>query len=294
VRVTRARARRWAARGVIVLLLGLLVSWGLGEALVWPTPSAVPEAAAPSVDLRLRSTDGLALAATYRPGRTPGAPAVLLLHGNGASRAAMAATAHVLGEQGYATLAIDFRGHGQSQSARHSFGLYESRDAEAAFRWLKARQGLAKVAVVGLSLGGAAALLGAKGPLPADALVVEAVYPDIRHAIRNRIAAFTTAGPAYLLEPLLSLQSRPRLGVWPSQLSPLNAARRYPGPVLVIGGGADRYTPPDETSSLYAAFHGPKRLWTMAGRVHAGVGDISDAAYRAQLLAFLAATLGTP
>jgi dipeptidyl aminopeptidase/acylaminoacyl peptidase len=287
------RARRWSARALIVLVLGLLVSWGLGEALVWPTPAAVPAATAPAVDARLRSCDGLALAATYRPGRTPAAPAVLLLHGNGASRAAMAATAQVLADAGYATLAIDFRGHGQSQSARHSFGLYESRDAEAGFRWLKARQSGAKVAVVGLSLGGAAALLGAKGPLPADALVVEAVYPDIRHAIRNRIAAFTTQAPAHLLEPLLSLQSRPRLGVWPSQLSPLNAARRYPGPVLVIGGGADRYTPPDETRSLYAAFPGPKRLWYMAGRVHAGVGDISDAAYRGQLLAFLAATLGT-
>ena len=32
-------------------------------------------------------------------------------------------------------------------------------------------------------------------------------------AIRNRIAAFTTAAPATLLEPLLSVQSRPRLGV---------------------------------------------------------------------------------
>jgi pimeloyl-ACP methyl ester carboxylesterase len=130
--------------------------------------------------------------------------------------------------------------------------------------------------------------------LPADALVVEAVYPDIRHAIRNRIAAFTTAGPASLLEPLLSLQSRPRMGVWPSQLSPLNATRRYRGPVLVIGGGADRYTPPDETRSLYAAFPGPKRLWTMAGRVHADVGDISDAGYRTQLLTFLHDAIGPP
>lgn len=290
--------RRWCRRAARILpallLVGLLASWLLGEALVWPTPATVPPAAPPAIDLRLRSTDGLRLAATFRPGRTASSPAVLLLHGNGASRAAMAATAALFSAQGYATLAIDFRGHGQSASARHSFGLLESRDAEAGLRWLKARQQGAKVAAIGLSLGGAAALIGDEGPIRADALVVEAVYPDIRHAIRNRIAAFTTAAPAALLEPLLSVQSRPRLGVWPSRLSPLDAARRYRGPVLVVGGGADRYTPPEETRALYAAFAGPKRLLFMAGKAHAGVGDIGDAGYRIALIDFLRRTIGMP
>jgi pimeloyl-ACP methyl ester carboxylesterase len=291
--VTRKR-RRLVRLALVLLLIAAAATWLLGEALVWPTPSDVAPARPPALDLRLRSGDGVSLAATYRAGRAPGGPAVLLLHGNGASRAAMAATAAVLGDKGYATLAIDFRGHGQSDRARHSFGLFESRDAEAALRWLKARQGGAKVAVVGLSLGGAAALIGEHGPLAADALVVEAVYPDIRHAIRNRIAAFTTPAPAAVLEPLLSLQALPRLGVWPSRLSPLAAARRYAGPVLVIGGGADRYTPPAETRQLFDAFPGQKRVWMMAGKAHAGVGDIADPAYRAELLGFLEGAIGRP
>jgi alpha-beta hydrolase superfamily lysophospholipase len=274
------------------LLLGLLLSWLVGEALVRPTPSEVTPAVPPAVDFKLRSADGILIAASFRPGRTASSPAVLLLHGNGASRAAMAATASLLSSRGYATLAIDFRGHGQSAPARHSFGLFESRDAEAALHWLKGRQHEAKVAAIGLSLGGAATLVGEHGPLAADALVLEAVYPDIRHAIRNRIAAFTTGLPATVLEPFLSLQSRPRMGIWPSRLSPLMAARRYRGPVLVVGGGADRYTPPEETRMLYAAFPGPKRLWFMTAKAHAGVGDIADLRYRAVLIAFLADTIG--
>jgi pimeloyl-ACP methyl ester carboxylesterase len=82
--------------------------------------------------------------------------------------------------------------------------------------------------------------------------------------------------------------------VWPARLSPLDAAPHYPGPVLVVGGGADRYTPPDETRRLYAAFPGRKRLLFMAGKAHAGVGDIGDPAYRAALLAFLRGTVGAP
>lgn len=270
------------------------VSWLLGEALVRPTAAAVAPARPPAVDLRLRAADGLPIAATYRPGRRPGGPGVLILHGNGASRTATAPNAAWLADQGYAVLAIDFRGHGESASAPHSFGFEESRDAEGALAWLKRRQGGAKIAVVGISLGGAAALLGERGPLEADALVAQAVYPDIRHAIRNRIGAFTTAVPAALLEPLLSYQSRLRFGVWPGRLSPRDAARRYPGPVLVIGGGADRYTPPAETRDLLDAFPGPKRLWLGRGLSHAEVSDLATPEYRGQILSFLHATIGAP
>jgi pimeloyl-ACP methyl ester carboxylesterase len=278
----------------LALLLGLVASWGLGELLVRPSPSAVPAAAPPAIDVALRASDGLAIAGTYRPGRAAGAPGVLLLHGNGASRAATAPNAAWLASEGYAVLAIDFRGHGGSASARHSFGLYESRDAEAALAWLKARQAGAKVAAIGISLGGAAALLGDRGPIGADALVLQAVYPDLRRAIRNRIASLTTAAPAALLEPLLSYQSRLRLGVWPGRLSPLEAARRYHGPALVVGGGADRYTPPDETRLLFDALPGPKRLWFGPGLAHAEVSDVATPGYRAELLRFLHDAIGAP
>ncbi|MBL7660867.1 alpha/beta hydrolase, partial [Escherichia coli] len=80
--------------------------------------------------------------------------------------------------------------------------LDEGLDARAAFDWLKARQDGAKVAVVGVSLGGAAALIGRDGAVPADAMVLVAVFPDIRHAIYNRMAAVLTPVGGTLAEPL--------------------------------------------------------------------------------------------
>jgi alpha-beta hydrolase superfamily lysophospholipase len=276
----------------IALVAGLAVSWGLGSLMVRPNPSAVPDARPPATDLVIRTRDGLGLAATYWPGRHADSPAVLLLHGNGASRAAVADNAAWLASQGYAALTIDFRGHGESPAAPHSFGLYESRDAEAALAWLKQRQHGAKVAVIGISLGGAASLLGERGPIPADALILQAVYPDIRRAIRNRIAAVTASVPARLLEPLLSYQSIPRLGVRPGRLSPLAALRRYPGPVLVIGGAADRYTPPAETRAMFEAAPGRRSLWIAPGTDHAQTSDLRTEAYRGRVLAFLRREIG--
>lgn len=264
----------------------------MGSLAVRGHRSAVVSAQPPAQDIVLATSDGLQIAATYRPGSRADAPAVLLLHGVAASRAQTAANAAWLSEHGYATLAIDFRGHGQSTLTPRSFGPNESADASAAFRWLKHRQRDAPVAIVGISLGGAATLLGPDGPIPADALVLQAVYPRFRQAIRNRIASRVGARPAYALEPLLSFQSRPRFGIWPSRIAPIDALRRYRGPVLIVGGMEDSSTPPDESRALFDAAPGPKRLLLVPGKDHGAITNNDDPAYRAELLRFLRQTIG--
>jgi alpha-beta hydrolase superfamily lysophospholipase len=288
----------WPARLAAVLFLGLAAlaacSWAAGSIMTRGRNAPVRPAEPPAADFFLHAADGTRLAATYRPGRTGRSPGVLLLHGVRASREATAANAAWLSRSGYAVLTIDFRGHGGSESRSRSFGLREAMDAEAAFSWLKRRQSGARTAVIGTSLGGAAALLGESGPLPADALVLQAVYPDIRRAIRNRIAARLGRPAARLLEPLLSVQSLPRFGVAPSRLSPLRALRRYPGPVLVIGGLDDAYTPPAETRALFRQARGPRALWLIPGKDHAALGDLADEGYRRRVSLFLERTIGRP
>jgi len=118
-----------------------------------------------------------------------------------------------------------------------------------------------------------------------------AVYPDIRHAIRNRIGVQLGSWPAALLEPLLSYQSRFRFGVGPGALSPIDALRRYRGPVLVIGGDRDRYTPPAETRALFEAAPGRKKILWVSGD-HAAVSGVSSIGHCDKLAQFLASTIG--
>jgi dipeptidyl aminopeptidase/acylaminoacyl peptidase len=264
----------------------LLGAWFIGSALSGPTPSAIAAVQPPAEDVWIKTEDGLDIAGTYRPGNNVSAPGILLLHGNGASRAATEANALWLAEQGYGTLTIDFRGHGESDSANHSFGLFEARDAKAAFEWLSKRHGGARIGVIGISLGGAAALLGDAGPLPADALVLQAVYLDIRSAIRNRLEERLGGLLAAVGEPLLSYQSWLRQGVGPDRLSPLATMPKVKTPVLVIGGAEDHYTPEAETRALFAAAGGTKELWIVPGLGHAGMSDAATQEYRVRLAAF--------
>jgi uncharacterized protein len=289
-----ARARRNVAIVFLILMAVLALSWAIGSQLVRSVSANVEPARSPARDFAIITADGKSIAATYRSGRSPDSPGVLLLHGNGASRMQTSGNAEWLASEGYATLVIDFRGHGRSSSASHSFGWNEAKDARAAFEWLEREQHGAPIAVIGISMGGAAALLGDDGPLPAAGLVLQAVYPDIRHTIRNRMVSMMTRVPATIFEPLLSFQSRIRFGVWPSRLSPLEALRRYRGPVLIIGGSADPFTPPSETRLLYDAAPGAKTLWFAPNADHESVSDLSTKEYRLQLDHFLTSTIGAP
>jgi uncharacterized protein len=268
-------------------LLGLVLCHLFGTLASRPMSAQVPRLAANEQRFTLTASDGIKTAASYFPVAKARAPGVLLLHGVGASRSQFEDHVRWLNQAGYAVLTLDFRGHGESDQEQRSFGLFEARDAHAAFDWLKAKQQGAPIAAIGVSLGGASALMGDTGPIPVDALILQAVYPDIRHAIGNRIAFYAPSLIAAVAEPLLSYQSILRYGVWPDRLSPIAAAKRYGGPVMVIGGTDDRYTPVGESRALAAAFPRPAKLWLAEGLGHAQVSSLDSLDYQRLVLGFL-------
>ena len=80
-------------------------------------------------------------------------------------------------------------------------------DVRAAVNFAREHHPGEPVALLGVSLGGAAALLAS--PLPIDALIVESAFPTISEAIHNRIPAALgplRCVPAWLLlAPVLAL-----------------------------------------------------------------------------------------
>jgi uncharacterized protein len=273
-------------------LVGILaVILAFGQMATRATPSNVEPMAANEVAIALTANDNVQIAASYFPNADANAPVILLLHGNGASRSQFSGHVPWLNAHGYSAMAIDFRGHGESAAERKSFGHFESRDAEAAVRWIKAKHPQSKIGVIGVSLGGASALLGHGGPLDVNAMVLQAVYPDIDRAIRNRVASLGHWTLAAVLTPMLTYQSYFRYGVGPHQISPLNSAQKYKGPVLVIGGEMDSYTPIAESHALSQAFPGERALWIMPGLEHNQVSGINDGEYAQRLLKFFDAHL---
>ena len=145
-----------------------------------------------------------------------GGGAVLLLHGVGADRRSMVARARFLHALGYSVLLPDFQAQGESGGTRITFGALESLDVEAAISFLRECCPGERVGIIGVSLGGAAALLGS-GKLPADAYVLESVYPTIRQALEARLRVWL--GPLGVLSGLIASPVLAAVGADPISVS---------------------------------------------------------------------------
>lgn len=260
------------------IFCALIVLYTMSSLVNQATPYDVPQLADNEEIIELTTPDGVTIKGSYIAGPQQNSPAILMLHGNGGSRAQFWKHLHVYNQAGFAVLAIDFRGHGQSQAQSKSYGVYESIDAYTAFDFLKIKQQGAKIGVLGLSLGGSAALIGDYGPLAADAMILQSVFPDLRRAIGNRTG--------YILEPLLSNQSYIRYHRGPDTISPVKAAAKFEGAALILGGDKDIYTPPSEVEELYNAIKGPKSMWIVEGLNHAQMSALNDDAYMQRTLTF--------
>jgi pimeloyl-ACP methyl ester carboxylesterase len=140
-------------------------------------------------------------------------------------------------------------------------------------------------------MGGVAALEAASS-LDVQAAILEAVYPSIDVAVKNRLRMrLGAAGPA--LAPLLLVQLRPGVGAWPSDLRPVDHIARLRCPVLVVGGAADQQTTLTDTQQLYAAANQPKELWVIPGAGHVDYLQAAGEEYKQRILEFLERALRT-
>ncbi|HLN22765.1 MAG TPA: alpha/beta fold hydrolase [Patescibacteria group bacterium] len=250
----------------------------------------------PPADLQARqvvipSPSGALLQGWLVPGQ-PGKGAVALFHGVWRNRLSMLRRARLLKAVGFSVLLIDFQAAGESSGQRISFGHLEALDARAAVDFLRHELPGERVGVIGVSLGGAATLLGPT-PLPVDALVVESVYPDIRNALNNRLrVVLGPVGPIFT--PLFQMMLKPILGVSMDQLRPIKGMSRLPCPVLVASGTADNRTLLSEAQDMFTRAPEPKRFWAVNGAGHVDLEEYAPEDYRRVVLPFLRETLARP
>jgi fermentation-respiration switch protein FrsA (DUF1100 family) len=293
-----ASARRWIVAGAVaVACLAALAIAVVGMELELTAP-AFARIDPPPPDIRddlhpesvtIPSASGAKLAGWFVSGR-PGGGAVVLMHGIKANRLSMVRRARLLHENGFSVLLFDFQAHGESGGSRITVGHLEALDARAAVEFARRRLPDERIGAIAASLGGAAALLG-PSPLPVDALVLEAVYPDIETALANRLRLILGPGLARFtvpaLVPVFELFAPAVIGVWPSQLRPIDHIAEVTTPVFVIAGANDRRTTLAETRELFAHAREPKYLWVVEGADHVDLEAFAPDEYRRQVLPFL-------
>lgn len=273
-----------------ILLLVLGLCWFSGSYLSSPVQTVI---AAPPSDLgaetiTLKTAHGNEIKGWFIPAN-PSKGSVLLMHGVRSNRTQMLARARFLQAAGYSSLLFDFQAHGESLGEHITFGYLEQEDAWAAFQYLKQRLPESKIAVLGVSLGGAASML-SHIPQHADALILEATYSNLETAIANRLEIRLGTIGRYLT-PLLTWQIKPRLGFTLGDLAPIEHISQTRAPVLVIAGENDQHTKLVEAEQMYNLVPTAKELWIIPKAAHVDFYDYAPQAYEQHLVDFLAKTL---
>jgi alpha-beta hydrolase superfamily lysophospholipase len=272
------------------IILGAIAVWLVGGILVASAnrPIGSPPPSLHAHPVEFSSASGTIIHGWFVAGQ-PGKGVVILMHGVHANRLVMVSRAEFLSHAGYSVLLFDFQGHGESIGKVITFGFLESRDATAAVEFIRKQCPGEKIAVIGVSMGAASALL-AEPPLPVSAMILESSYPTIYQATEDRMAArFGFLGK--LATPLLTFQLKLRLRISADDLKPVEHARKITVPKFFIAGTADRDTTLPESQALFDAAAEPKQFWPVVGAAHVDMHAFAKTEYEKGILDFLAKNL---
>jgi pimeloyl-ACP methyl ester carboxylesterase len=190
---------------------------------------------------------------------------------------------------GFDVLAFDFRGQGESDGDTLSFGAREQHDVTGAVAAARAR-GARHVAVIGFSMGTAAAMLAAARSPDIEALVLDSAYADLTDTLGTEFrSTWHLPGPlvdyAFFLYGVLS-------GTDPASVVPAAAIPALAGrPLLFIAGTGDRSVDPTDGAAMAQAAAAGATYVLVPGAGHVGAFFVDPPAYAGRVRAFLAAAI---
>jgi uncharacterized protein len=269
--------------GVVALLL---MSWRNPVVPPRRTPTAV---GVPFEDVSFPTARGRRLHGWWiaGPGGAP-RPVVILIHGWGRNVERMLPYIEMLRPLDLHLLAFDARNHGLSDRDVYASMLKFSEDIRAAIDFSCARPVVdrTRVAVLGLSIGGAAAIHAAAHDSRIRAVVTAGAFADPRSVM------VALGRSAWLANPGLPLAFRTMewvIGVRLAAIAPEAVIRRAEARFLIVHGDADRVVPVAHASRLKAAAPERCELLVMAGRGHSDLH--LEPGFPERLAGFLAAAL---
>ena len=234
--MSKAAARRVLTGVVVGLLLAYLTFAGAlyfnQRSMIYPAPR--PSAAVPDGYRRitLKTSDGLALTALYRP--PEGRKRVLVFfHGNGDGWEGAAQANRLLSDAGYGVLLAEYRGYGTNPGQPGEAGFYA--DGRAALAWLGATGvGPEQIVLIGNSIGSGTAVQLATEMHPAGLILVSGFtsLPDVVATKLPWLPGRWLVRDTY--------DNRAKLG-------------RVTAPVLLLHGAADQLVPVAQARFLHAA-----------------------------------------
>ncbi len=204
------------------------------------------------------------------------APAIIVLHGWGGNSSLMLPLARHIHDAGFHALFLDARNHGLSENDSFSSMPRFAEDLEVGAEWVRARDDVTAVGVLGHSVGAGAAIYAASKGAPLDAVVSVSSFSHPGEMMRDQINI-----PKPILIVILEAVQR-LIGYRFDELAPRARVGSVEVPLLLVHGDADEVVP---VGNLYeiAEAHGDAEIVIVPGGGHSDlepfepyVADIVD------------------
>jgi pimeloyl-ACP methyl ester carboxylesterase len=297
-------APRRHGRGLVALFVGVTVAVAFLPAVpMWGRvhPPRVPVDDDPGrhgiayQDVAFPSAlDGTILRGWYTPAPRTAGRAVVIVPGIDDNRLVNGISLRLaadLGADGFDVLAFDLRDQGTSDGDTLSFGAREQDDVLGAVAFARAR-GARHVAVIGFSMGAAAAMLAAARSPDIEALVLDSAFADLRDTLGAGIESLLPVpvpGPVvdYALFLYGLLSGTDPASVVPADAIPALSTR----PILFIAGADDRTVAPTDGAEMARTAGAKASYMLVPGAGHVGAFFVDPSAYAGRVRAFLASAL---
>ncbi len=246
------------------VLVGMVLAWRNTHAPARRTPA---DLGVSFTDVWFATENARTLHGWWIPASDARRPAVILVHGWGRSAERMLPYVGMLHPASYHLLAFDARNHGASEGDGYASMKKFSEDIRAAVAYLAVRGDVDtdRIAVVGLSIGGSAAIHAAAHEPRIRAVVTVGSFAHPRDAMLQMGLASPLLAPAM---PLTFRFIEWRVGARLDELAPERHACRVAGRLLLIHGQEDAIVPVDNLDRLVRASQGKAEAWRIPGRGH--------------------------
>lgn len=209
--------------------------------------------------------------ASPRPAPPVQKATIFILHGYMLNKETMAGWAFFLAQSGYRVVLVDIRGHGQSTGDSVSFGKHETEDFRQLLDYLTAHNLCDdNVGVLGYSYGADLALHWAAHDSRVRTVVAIAPFDDPRDAIERFSREMKIHITRRAVEKATVLAAAKMDINW-SDWTGEAALRQIHVPVLLIGGGKDTISRPDDIAAMQHAAAGETSVIEIPKASHAAI-----------------------
>lgn len=197
------------------------------------------------------------------------APTIILVHGWSRNVERMLPYIRHLHPNGYNLLAFDSRNHGSSDADDHSSLLKFAEDIRAAIDFVEKQDRVdpARIGVIGVSLGGAAAIYAAAQDARITYLVTIGAFAHPAKLMRLEFQKRHI--PYFPLVALLFKYIQFRIGAKFDQIAPVNNIQKVQASIFLIHGSRDTVVPLENGEALQRAGTPAKtRFWEVPEKGH--------------------------